>query len=108
MSISNGGLPVGCLVIFLRDICENMMSCVAYNGSGNPWTVHWFNRRFVKKNLADEGLGKNPTDRGRSGSKLHLLVDLIGIPLGIAMVGANVHDSRLVGSTLDIVVVERP
>ncbi|MBF0416539.1 MAG: IS5 family transposase [Magnetococcales bacterium] len=62
----------------------------------------------MKKNLAEEGLGRNPTDRGRSRSKLHLLVDLLGIPLGIEMVGANVHDSRLVGSTLGIIIVERP
>jgi putative transposase len=59
-------------------------------------------------NLPEEGLGRNPTDRGRSGSKLHLLVDKCGITLGIEMVGANVHDSRLVGSTLAVVLIDRP
>jgi putative transposase len=53
---------------------------------------------FVKKN--DEGLGANPTDRGRSGSKIHLHVDQNGMPLGVHVVGANIHDSRLVGATL--------
>ncbi len=35
-----------------------------------------------------EGLGSNPTDRGRGGSKLHLLVDEQGIPLGVKVAGA--------------------
>lgn len=49
--------------------------------------------------LEDEALGRNPTDRGRSGSKAHLHVDQNGIPRGVARVGANIHDSRLVSST---------
>ncbi|MEO5355497.1 MAG: IS5 family transposase [Magnetococcus sp. XQGC-1] len=60
------------------------------------------------EHLPDEGLGRNPTDRGRSGSKIHLHVDQAGTPLGIEAVGANVHDSRLVSSTLDVMVVEHP
>lgn len=57
---------------------------------------------------AREGLGRNPTDRGRQGTKLHLLVDQGGIPLGVEIVGANVHDSRLVSSTLSSMAIERP
>ncbi len=48
-----------------------------------------------------EGIGANPTDRGRSGTKIHLHVDQEGIPLGVLVVGANVHDSRLVGLTIE-------
>lgn len=55
-----------------------------------------------------EGLGRNPTDRGRQGTKVHLLVDMKGIPLGMEIIGANVHDSRLVTSTLETIVIERP
>jgi transposase len=51
--------------------------------------------------LAEEGLGRNPTDRGRSGSKIHLLVDAAGMPAGVALAGANVHDSRLVTPTVE-------
>lgn len=51
--------------------------------------------------MAEEGLGGNPTDRGRTGTKIHLHVDQKGIPLGVVVVGANVHDSRLVGYTLE-------
>ena len=56
-------------------------------------------RRALKKS-ATEGLGRNPTDRGRSGGKIHLHVDGQGIPLGVTVTGANVHDSRLIEATL--------
>ena len=57
---------------------------------------------------AFEGLGANPTDRGRCGSKIHLLVDGDGMPLGVEIAGAHVHDSRLVSSTIEAIAIERP
>ncbi len=58
--------------------------------------------------LEEEALGRNPTDRGRRGSKIHLPVDQNGIPLGVALVGANIHDSRLVSPTLAADILPRP
>jgi transposase len=58
--------------------------------------------------LQEEGLGRNPTDRGRSGSKIHLLVDQEGMPCGVAVAGANVHDSHLVTPTVEGHVVTVP
>lgn len=40
--------------------------------------------------------------------KRSLVVEADGGPLGIAMAGANVHDTTLLAKTLDAVVVERP
>src|SRR5919205_4228105 len=37
--------------------------------------------------------GPNPTDRGKPGSKRHLVVDRQGIPLAVLLTAANVHDS---------------
>jgi hypothetical protein len=37
--------------------------------------------------------GPNPTDRGKPGSKRHVLVDAGGIPLAFVLTSANVHDS---------------
>ncbi|WP_371583849.1 transposase [Streptomyces sp. NBC_01314] len=37
--------------------------------------------------------GPNPVDRGKKGSKLHVLSDAQGIPLTVAVSGANMHDS---------------
>ncbi|MFF2851038.1 transposase [Streptomyces sp. NPDC058001] len=38
--------------------------------------------------------GPNPVDRGKKGSKLHVLSDAQGIPLAVAVSGANLHDSQ--------------
>ncbi|MFF3243249.1 IS5 family transposase [Streptomyces sp. NPDC002870] len=38
--------------------------------------------------------GPNPTDRGKSGSKIHLIVDRSGLPLSIGISAANLHDSQ--------------
>jgi len=35
----------------------------------------------------------NPVDRGKNGSKIHVLTDANGLPLVLAVSGANVHDS---------------
>jgi transposase len=38
--------------------------------------------------------GPNPVDRGKNGSKIHVLTDANGLPLVLAVSGANVHDSQ--------------
>ncbi|WP_434099786.1 transposase [Streptomyces minutiscleroticus] len=38
--------------------------------------------------------GRNPVDRGKPGSKLHMLSDAQGLPLALGVSGANVHDSQ--------------
>src|SRR5690349_15839133 len=38
--------------------------------------------------------GRNPVDRGKKGSKLHVLSDAQGLPLALGVSGANVHDSQ--------------
>ncbi|PJJ06578.1 transposase [Streptomyces sp. 2333.5] len=37
--------------------------------------------------------GPNPTDRGKLGSKIHLITDRNGVPLSLGISGANMHDS---------------
>ncbi|MFI0349197.1 IS5 family transposase [Actinomadura sp. 9N407] len=36
--------------------------------------------------------GPNPVDRGKPGSKIHLLVDRAGLPLSVGISAANTHD----------------
>lgn len=69
--------------------------------NGKLWIAPCCKPRRALKKSASEGLGRNTTDRGRSGGKLHLHVDGQGIPLGVTAAGANVHDSRLIGATLE-------
>ncbi|WP_436847765.1 IS5 family transposase [Streptomyces avermitilis] len=38
--------------------------------------------------------GPNPTDRGKMGSKIHLITDRNGLPLSLGVSGANMHDSK--------------
>ena len=45
--------------------------------------------------------GKNPTDRGKQGTKRSLLVEGNGIPIGLAVEGANRHDRKLTRATLE-------
>jgi len=47
--------------------------------------------------------GKNPTDRGKPGTKRHLLVERKGIPLAVTLSGANVHDIKMLEETLDAI-----
>ncbi|WP_329345027.1 IS5 family transposase [Streptomyces sp. NBC_01352] len=38
--------------------------------------------------------GPNPTDRGKPGSKIHLITDRKGLPLSLGISAANLHDSQ--------------
>lgn len=38
--------------------------------------------------------GPNPVDRGKYGSKIHLITERTGLPLSVGISGANLHDSQ--------------
>ena len=40
-----------------------------------------------------EAAGPNPVDRGKPGSKYHLIVDRSGVPLAVRLSAANAHDA---------------
>jgi putative transposase len=63
---------------------------------------------MTKAPLGGEKTGKNPTDRGKIGTKRSLLTDGQGIPLGLVVCGANVHDKRLVKETIESIPMDRP
>lgn len=58
--------------------------------------------------LGGSQTGKNPTDRGKLGSKLHLLVDERGAPLAIFITGANEHDKWSADDLIVHIVTKRP
>ena len=47
--------------------------------------------------------GANPVDRGKPGSRYHLLIDAGGIPLAVGLSAANTHDSQLLEQLVDAV-----
>lgn len=63
---------------------------------------------MTKAPLGGEETGRNPTDRGKIGTKRSLLTDAQGVPVGVAVAGANVHDKRLVRETIESIPVDRP
>lgn len=53
--------------------------------------------------------GKNPTDKGKAGTKRHLVSDRRGIPLAVMLTAANVHDSMVFEELIDAIEpVKRP
>jgi IS5 family transposase len=50
-----------------------------------------------------ELVGANPVDRGKPGSKYHLLIDATGLPLAVGLSAANTHDSQLLEPMVDAV-----
>ena len=46
-------------------------------------------------------MGANPVDRGKPGSKLHLVCDGGGLPLAAAVTAANVADTTMFAAVLD-------
>jgi len=74
--------------------------------------VHWdwqsADGRLGKARFGGKKVGKNPTDRGKPGSKQSLVVERDGGPLGVVVAAANVNDHLVLEETIEAIVVERP
>lgn len=64
--------------------------------------------QWEKRLWAGKKSGPNPTDRAKSGVKRSVLTEGHGVPIGLAVAGANRHDMKLVKETLQSMVVKRP
>ena len=56
---------------------------------------------ITKAPYGGDCVGRNPTDRGKGGTKRSVLVDANGVTLSVVFDGANRHDIRLLKRTLD-------
>ncbi|WP_081699947.1 IS5 family transposase [Candidatus Symbiobacter mobilis] len=83
---------------------------VEYDKSqGIDWAWTSMDGALTKAPLAgQQTTGANPTDRGKQGVKRSVLTDGAGIPLAVAIDGANRHDMKLVRSTLEDIKAKRP
>src|SRR5215213_7126870 len=53
--------------------------------------------------------GPNPTDKGKAGSKRHVVADRGGVPLAVVLTAANVHDSKVLEEAVDAIEpIKRP
>ncbi|XUT91607.1 IS5 family transposase [Ottowia caeni] len=75
---------------------------------GIAWRWQSIDGAMMKAPMAQQSVDPNPTDRGKNGSKRHLLVDGRGVPLSLVVTGANRHDVSQLEAVLDGIMVERP
>jgi putative transposase len=73
------------------------------SGNGRVPTRCW-----ARPGSGGKKTGKDPTDRGKKGTKKSLVTDGDGGPLGVVIAGANVVEQHLLKATLEAIVVERP
>ena len=76
---------------------------MALPGNGNQPTELWAKRRWLPNVSV-----RTPRIGEKKGRKRSVLVDGRGVPLSIAVSGANLHDSKLLEPTLAGVVIQRP
>ncbi len=67
---------------------------------GFDWFWQSVDGAMTKAPLGQENTGPNPTDRAKKGTKRSIVTDGNGIPVGLAVAGANVHDSQLLRATV--------
>ena len=72
------------------------------------WRWQALDSKSVAAPLGGEKTGKNPTDRGKLGSKRHILTDARGAPLAVVVSSANAHDKTCAVAVLEAVIIERP
>ena len=84
------------LVRFYDDVC------------GVDWEWASLDSAIVKAPKGGDATGPNPTDRGKSGVKRHILTDGRGVPLAAEITAANVHDKRAAVPTIDAIVMRAP
>ena len=75
---------------------------------GLDWEWSAMDGAMTKAPLGGERTGKNPTDRGKLGTKRSLLVEANGVPVGLAVEGANRHDKKVAEATLESIPVDAP
>jgi transposase len=67
------------------------------------WSRACLDTLSVRAKRGGELTGPNPTDRGKPGSKYHLVVDRGGVPLAAGLSAANLHDSQLLKAMVDAI-----
>ena len=82
-------------------LMKRMAEYYARECSGIGWKWQAMDSKHSPAPLGGEKVGNNPTDRGKLGAKINLLVDERGAPLSVVLTGANRHDKV---SAVDLIV----
>jgi putative transposase len=73
---------------------RRMVEYYARERGGIGWKWQAMDSKHSPAPLGGQKVGNNPTDRGKLGAKINLLVDERGAPLSVVLTGANRHDRR--------------
>jgi transposase len=75
---------------------------------GVDWEWLSMDGAMTKRRSAEKKTGPNPTDRAKKGTKRSLLTDGNGVPVALAVDGANRNDFKLARETFENIVIKRP
>ena len=79
----------------LRQVHAALVRMVRSGPEVASWEAVVVDSCSVRAKHGGELTGPNPTDRGKAGTKYHVVVATDGLPLGAVPSAANVHDTRL-------------
>lgn len=82
-------------------LMERMVRYYATERGGIGWRWQAMDSKSSAAPLGGEKTGRSPTDRGKLGAKVNLLVDERGAPISVLLTGANRHDKV---SAIDLIV----
>jgi putative transposase len=85
-----------------------MVEYYAKQSGGIGWKWQAMDSKNSPAPLGGEKTGNNPTDRGKRGAKINLLVDQSGAPLSVVLTGANRHDKVAAIELIVSMSVKRP
>ena len=89
-------------------LMKRMVEYYARERGGIGWRWQAMDSKNSPAPVGGAKTGKNPTDRGKRGAKINLLVDQSGAPLSVVLTGANRHDKVAAIDLIVSVVLKRP
>jgi putative transposase len=84
-----------------QKLMKRMVEYYAKESGGVGWRWQAMDSKNSPAPLGGEKTGNNPTDRGKRGAKINLLVDQSGAPISVVLTGANGHEKV---SAIDLIV----
>jgi putative transposase len=85
-----------------------MVEHYAKESGGISWKWQAMDSKNSPAPLGGQKTGNNPTDRGKQGAKINLLVDERGAPLSVVLTGANSHDKISAVELIVSIALKRP
>lgn len=89
-------------------LMKRMAEYYAKERGGIGWKWQAMDSKNSPAPLGGGQTGKNPTDRGKRGAKINLMVDQSGAPLSVVLTGANRHDKVAAIELIVSVAIKRP